>query len=174
MPRGMPRPHADPEGQSAPEYRIGRSCRTGFVVGSACLPTRPSGGQHRLLHLMLGDPGEFAEIAERDPRLRLTRLRCDRGNALRQCGRATASLPSGLSAESPARGSTLALRANIQSGRVPVHPAVSAFPERVVGSACTSSCSRLARRSLALRPAHPRGHQFVTRFPKASAISLPP
>jgi hypothetical protein len=53
-------------------------------------------------------------------------------------------------------------------------PAVSAFPERVVGSACTSSVSRLARRSLVLRPAHSRGHTFVTRFPKASAISLPP
>src|SRR6516225_9352029 len=53
-------------------------------------------------------------------------------------------------------------------------PAVSAFPERVVGSACASSFSRLARRSLALRPAHSRCHQFVTRFPKASAISSPP
>src|ERR1700719_3114452 len=37
-------------------------------------------------------------------------------------------------------------------------PAVSAFPERVVGSACASSFSRLARRSLALRPAHSLGH----------------
>ncbi len=37
------------------------------------------------------------------------------------------------------------------------HPAVSAFPERVVRSACTSSFSRLARRSLALRPVHSRG-----------------
>src|SRR5947209_9173235 len=44
-----------------------------------------------------------------------------------------------------------------------IHPAVSAFPERVVGSACASSFSRLARRSLALRPAHSRCHQFVTR-----------
>jgi hypothetical protein len=42
-------------------------------------------------------------------------------------------------------------------------PAVSAFPERVVGSACASSFSRFARRSLALRPAHSRCHQFVTR-----------
>src|ERR1700694_5324240 len=42
-------------------------------------------------------------------------------------------------------------------------PAVSAFPERVVGSACALSFSRLARRSLALRPAHSRCHQFVTR-----------
>jgi hypothetical protein len=41
-------------------------------------------------------------------------------------------------------------------------PAVSAFPERVVGSACASSFSRFARRSLALRPAHSRCHQFVT------------
>ena len=62
------------------------------------------------------------------------------------------------------------------AGRTPrsSHPAVSAFPERVVGSACTSSFSRLARRSLALRPAHSRGHQFVTRYPKASDISSPP
>src|SRR6516164_6258963 len=37
-----------------------------------------------------------------------------------------------------------------------------------------SSVSRLARRSLALRPAHSRGHQFVTRYPKASDISSPP
>src|SRR5580700_4547461 len=53
-------------------------------------------------------------------------------------------------------------------------PAVSAFPERVVGSACALSFSRLARRSLTLRPAHSRCHQFVTRYPKASATSLPP
>src|SRR5207302_434061 len=55
-----------------------------------------------------------------------------------------------------------------------IHPAVSAFPERVIGSACALSFSRLARRSLALRPAHSRCHQFVTRYPKASANSLPP
>jgi hypothetical protein len=54
------------------------------------------------------------------------------------------------------------------------HPDVSAFPERVVGSACTTTFSRLARHSLALRPAHSRCHLFVTRFPKASAISSPP
>src|ERR1700739_3320194 len=53
-------------------------------------------------------------------------------------------------------------------------PAMSAFPGRVAGSACTSSFSRLARRLLALRPAHSRGHQFVTRYPKASDISSPP
>ena len=42
------------------------------------------------------------------------------------------------------------------------HPAVSAFPERVVGSACALSFSRIAQRSLALRPAHWRCHLFVT------------
>src|SRR3954469_5142636 len=41
------------------------------------------------------------------------------------------------------------------------HPAVSAFPDSAVGSACTSTFSRLARRSLALRPAHSRGHQVT-------------
>src|SRR6266478_5890782 len=62
------------------------------------------------------------------------------------------------------------------AGRTPrsSHPAVSAFPGRVAGSACTSSVSRLAQRLLALRPAHSRGHQFVTRYPKASDISSPP
>src|SRR6202142_294962 len=44
------------------------------------------------------------------------------------------------------------------------HPAVSAFPEIAVGSACTSSFSRPARRSLALRPAHSRRHLYVTRY----------
>ena len=44
------------------------------------------------------------------------------------------------------------------------HPTVSAFPERVVGSACTSSFSRLARRSLTLRPAHSRRHLYVTCY----------
>ena len=43
------------------------------------------------------------------------------------------------------------------------HPAVAAFPGRGAGSACTSTFSRLARRSLVLRPAHSRCHQFVTR-----------
>ena len=47
-------------------------------------------------------------------------------------------------------------------------------PEGVAGSACTSTFSRLARRSIALPPAHARGHQFVTRYPKASDISSPP
>src|SRR6202043_2269033 len=40
------------------------------------------------------------------------------------------------------------------------HPAVSAFPENPVGSACASSFSRFARRSLALRPAHSHGHRI--------------
>ena len=44
------------------------------------------------------------------------------------------------------------------------HPAVSAFPEIAVGSACTSTFSRLARRLLTLRPAHSRGHLYVTRY----------
>src|SRR5260370_5315907 len=55
-----------------------------------------------------------------------------------------------------------------------LHPAVSAFPERVVGSACASSFSRLARRSLALRPAHSPPPQFVARYPKAAPTSLSP
>jgi hypothetical protein len=37
-----------------------------------------------------------------------------------------------------------------------VNPAVSAFPGMAAGSACTSSFSRFAQRSLALRPAHSR------------------
>src|SRR5580658_13804 len=41
-----------------------------------------------------------------------------------------------------------------------IHPAVSAFPERVVGSACASTFSRLARRSPALRLAHSRCHRI--------------
>src|SRR6202163_3732792 len=55
-----------------------------------------------------------------------------------------------------------------------IHPSVSAFPDSTIGSACTSSFSRIAQRLLALRPAHSRGHQFVTRYPKASDISSPP
>src|SRR6266542_3246658 len=47
-----------------------------------------------------------------------------------------------------------------------VPPVVSAFPERIVGSACASSFSRIAQRSLALRPAHSRCHQFVARLPE--------
>src|SRR5271163_4871630 len=54
------------------------------------------------------------------------------------------------------------------------HPSVSAFPDTTVGSACTSTFSRLARRSLALRPAHSRSHQIRDRYPGASDISSPP
>src|SRR5690242_12511202 len=53
-------------------------------------------------------------------------------------------------------------------------PSVSAFPDSTVGSACTSSFSRFARRSLALRPAHSRSHQIRDRYPGASDISSPP
>ena len=52
-----------------------------------------------------------------------------------------------------------------------LHPAVSAFPDMAVRSACALSFSRLARRSLALRPAHSRCHQFVTRIPKAYILN---
>ena len=45
-----------------------------------------------------------------------------------------------------------------------VRPTVSAFPDTTVRSARTLSFSRFAQRSLTLRPAHSRCHQFVTRF----------
>ena len=41
-----------------------------------------------------------------------------------------------------------------------IRPAVSAFPDMAVGSACALSFSRFARRSLALRPAHSRCHRI--------------
>jgi hypothetical protein len=41
-----------------------------------------------------------------------------------------------------------------------LHSVVSAFPDMAVGSACALSFSRLARRSLALRPAHSRCHRI--------------
>jgi hypothetical protein len=47
-----------------------------------------------------------------------------------------------------------------------IRPVMSAFPERVAGSACASTFSRLTQRSLALRPAHSRCHQFVARLPE--------
>jgi len=47
-----------------------------------------------------------------------------------------------------------------------IRPVMSAFPGRVAGSACASSFSRLTQRSLALRPAHSRCHQFVARLPE--------
>src|SRR5271167_634045 len=54
------------------------------------------------------------------------------------------------------------------------HPSVSAFPDSTFGSASTSTFSRIARRLLALRPAHSRGHQFRDCYPGASDISSPP
>jgi hypothetical protein len=45
-----------------------------------------------------------------------------------------------------------------------IRSVMSTFPEWVVGSACASSFSRIAQRSLALRPAHLRCHQFVARL----------
>src|SRR6201997_4458142 len=56
----------------------------------------------------------------------------------------------------------------------PSHPAMSAFPDSTVGSACTSSFSRFARRSLALRPAHSRGDPILTAIPGVPTIFLPP
>jgi len=47
-----------------------------------------------------------------------------------------------------------------------IHPVVSAFPVMAAGSARASSFSRLARRSLSLRPAHSRCHQVVARLPE--------
>jgi hypothetical protein len=47
-----------------------------------------------------------------------------------------------------------------------IRPVISAFPERVIGSACASSFSRLTQRSLALRPTHSRCHLIVARLPE--------
>ena len=44
-------------------------------------------------------------------------------------------------------------------------------PKGVAGSACTAT---FACSAFALRPPYSRGHQFVTRYPKASDISSPP
>jgi hypothetical protein len=49
-----------------------------------------------------------------------------------------------------------------------IHPVVSAFPDRVFGSAY-ASFSRFARHSFALRPAHSRCHLFVTRITEGSS-----
>src|SRR3977135_467595 len=53
-------------------------------------------------------------------------------------------------------------------------PSISAFPDSTIASACTSSFSRFARRSLALRPADSLSHQIRDRYPGASDISSPP
>ena len=49
-------------------------------------------------------------------------------------------------------------------GVVLAHLTQPTFPDNVVGSACTSSFSRFAQRSLALRPAHSRRHLYVTCY----------
>ena len=58
----------------------------------------------------------------------------------------------------------MVLNPGSSSRRRSSHPAVTAFPDNVVGSACTSSFSRPAQRSLALRPAHSRRHLYVTCY----------
>ena len=59
------------------------------------------------------------------------------------------------------------------AGHVLAHltPAVSAFPDNVVGSACTSSFSRIAQRSLPLRcgPHTLRRHLYVTCYTEGSS-----
>ena len=56
-----------------------------------------------------------------------------------------------------------------------IPPVVSAFPGMAARSACATSFSRLARRSLALRPAHSRCHRMSWHAsPEASTVSLPP
>ncbi len=47
-----------------------------------------------------------------------------------------------------------------------IRPVMSAFPERVIRSACALTFSRLTQRSLALRPAHSRCHLIVARLPE--------
>src|SRR5229473_979232 len=52
------------------------------------------------------------------------------------------------------------------------HPSVPAFPETTIGSACTSFFSRIARRSLSLRPAHSREHQSVSAIRRLQTFRL--
>src|SRR5258708_4761063 len=54
------------------------------------------------------------------------------------------------------------------------NPAVSAFPDMAVGSAYTSSFSRLAPRSLPFPPAHPPFPHFLPPHSNASTLSFPP
>jgi hypothetical protein len=55
------------------------------------------------------------------------------------------------------------------------HPAVSAFPDMAVGSARALSFSRFARRFTRVAACTlARSPYIVTRYPKASATSLPP
>jgi hypothetical protein len=48
------------------------------------------------------------------------------------------------------------------------HPVISAFPALADGSACATSFSRIAQRSLALRPAHSPSH-LVTLYTRGSS-----
>ena len=50
-------------------------------------------------------------------------------------------------------------------------PSHVSFPSMAAAPARAASVSRIAQRSLASRPAHSRGHPYVTRYPKASAIT---
>ena len=50
------------------------------------------------------------------------------------------------------------------------HPSVSAFPGPTAVSACTLSFSRLAQRSLTLRPTHSRGHLDVAAIRRLQTL----
>jgi len=50
------------------------------------------------------------------------------------------------------------------------HPSVSAFPGPTAVSACTSTFSRLAQRSLRLRPTHSRGHLYVAAIRRLQTL----
>jgi hypothetical protein len=49
-------------------------------------------------------------------------------------------------------------------------PSVSAFPGPTAGSACASSFSRLAQRSLTLRPTHSHGHLYVAAIRRLQTL----
>ena len=50
------------------------------------------------------------------------------------------------------------------------HPSVSAFPGPTAGSACTLSFSKLAQRSLTLRPTHSHGHLYATAIRRLQTL----
>ena len=62
------------------------------------------------------------------------------------------------------------------SSRTPAHGSGATWIATLHRSGLSphTPCRFLPAHSLALRPAHSRCHQFVTRIPKASAISSPP
>ncbi len=64
--------------------------------------------------------------------------------------------------------STPAQRLGVLFAHSPNHVS---FPSMAAAPARAASVSRIAQRSLASRPAHSRGHPYVTRYPKASAIT---